>query len=69
MKIIKEEKIRISNYFNKIMKLIANEVLDNKIVTKADLYLLLEKHGVKAQILAKPKNIKRTYPYKGIERF
>ncbi|WP_159949007.1 hypothetical protein [Polaribacter septentrionalilitoris] len=68
METIKEEKRRISNYLKKIMKLIANEVLNNKIVTKEDLYLLLEKHGVKEQILAKPKNIKYKFSKKHLPR-
>lgn len=63
-----EEKMRISNYLHKIMKLIANEILNDKIVTKEDLYILLEKHGVASQILAKPKNIKYKYSKKHLPR-
>ncbi len=63
-----EEKRRISNYLTKIMKLVANEVLNNKIVTKEDLYMLLEKHGVKEQILAKPKHIKYKFSKKHLPR-
>jgi hypothetical protein len=39
---MEEEKLRISRYFRKVMKLVAKEVLAKKMVIKEDLYHLFE---------------------------
>ncbi|WP_439130738.1 hypothetical protein [Polaribacter sp.] len=64
----KEEKARIINYFRKIMEEVAQEVLEDKIVTRSNLYLLLEAKGVEKEILAKPKNIKYKYSKKHLPK-
>ncbi|TXD54132.1 MULTISPECIES: hypothetical protein [unclassified Polaribacter] len=58
------ERLRISRYFRKVMKLVAKEVLTKKMVTKDDLYTLFETHSAARKITTLPDYIKYKFTKK-----
>lgn len=62
---IEQEKLRITRYFRKIMKLVAKEILAKKLISKEDVYSLCENRLIEENISSNPIYIK----YKFTDKF
>jgi hypothetical protein len=58
------EKLRIANYFRKVMKLVAKDILAKKMITKEDLYQLFEVKSIANNVAASPIYIKYKFTKK-----
>jgi hypothetical protein len=65
---MEEEKLRISRYFRKVMKIVAKEVLAKKMVTKEDLYHLFEANSNIEEISTSPLYIKYKFTKKNLPK-
>lgn len=62
------ERLRIGHYFRKVMKLVAKEVLAEKMLSKDDLYHLFEMHSTANEITTSPTTIKYKFTKKSLPK-
>ena len=61
------ERLRISRYFRKVMKLVAKEVLAKKMVSKNDVYQLFEANSIEEEIATSPFYINYKFDLKQLQ--